>query len=115
MDRRHNRVCFEIVRYDDVMSKKQSQRTIVVTGGGSGMGRAIAQRFARQGDFVYILGRTKSKLLETAKGFVGIESIVADVTDTTAISNAIQKITDERQTIDVLIYCAGGTVTIDPE
>ena len=97
------------------MNKERSQRTVAVTGGGSGMGRVIARRFAGQGDFVYILGRTKSRLLETAEGAKSIESIVCDVTDTTSVSNAIQGITDKHQTIDVLINCAGGMIAINPE
>ncbi|WP_083903538.1 SDR family NAD(P)-dependent oxidoreductase [Nocardiopsis alkaliphila] len=38
-------------------------RRIIVTGGGAGMGRAIAERFVRQGDEVHILGR-REKVLE---------------------------------------------------
>lgn len=88
------------------MSKKQ--RVIIVTGGGSGMGRSIARRFAENGDIVYVLGRTKAKLLDTAEGSVSVKPIVCDVTKTSSVANAIQSILDEHKQINVLVNCAGG-------
>ena len=41
-------------------------KTAVVTGGGSGIGRAIARRFAEEGSRVIIVGRTEATLKETA-------------------------------------------------
>ena len=48
------------------MALKLKNKTAVVTGGGTGIGRAIAERFAREGAMVLIVGRRESKLEETA-------------------------------------------------
>lgn len=54
-------------------------RRVLVTGGGSGIGRMIAQDFARAGDTVTIAGRRLDALEETAEGF-GMSCRIADVT-----------------------------------
>lgn len=55
-------------------------RRVLVTGGGSGIGRAVARAFAEAGDAVTIAGRRREALEETARGF-SMECRVADVTD----------------------------------
>jgi len=89
-------------------------RVVIVTGGGSGMGRAIAHRFANAGDKVYILGRRLEKLNDTAKGFPGIECLVTDVTDTLLIEKARDTIIKNHKSVDVLVNNAGGNIKVDP-
>jgi NAD(P)-dependent dehydrogenase (short-subunit alcohol dehydrogenase family) len=55
-------------------------RRVLVTGGGSGIGRAVARAFAGEGDAVTIAGRRREALEETADGFA-MDVRVADVTD----------------------------------
>ncbi|MEL6521735.1 MAG: SDR family NAD(P)-dependent oxidoreductase [Pseudomonadota bacterium] len=60
-------------------------RQVLVTGGGSGIGRAIAKAFAEAGDHVTICGRRIEALQETAQGH-GMELRQADVTDEAAVT-----------------------------
>jgi len=55
-------------------------RRVLVTGGGTGIGRAIARAFAREGDAVTITGRREEPLHETADGF-DMTCRTADVTN----------------------------------
>ncbi|MDG1067291.1 MAG: SDR family NAD(P)-dependent oxidoreductase [Sulfitobacter sp.] len=57
---------------------------VLVTGGGSGIGRAVAQDFAQRGHEVTIAGRRISALEETAQGF-DMDCQVVDVTDEDAV------------------------------
>lgn len=98
------------------MSKNdQKQRVVIVTGGGSGMGRAIARRFAQDGDQVYIMGRRREKLQETAKGFDTIVPLVVDVTDLQAIEKARDSIVERHKKVDVLVNNAGLSTSIPAE
>ncbi|MCC1493788.1 SDR family NAD(P)-dependent oxidoreductase [Cognatishimia sp. F0-27] len=59
-------------------------RRVLVTGGGSGIGRDVARHFAQAGDAVTITGRRMAALEETAKG-THMTCVEADVTDEAAI------------------------------
>ncbi|MEO1286624.1 MAG: SDR family NAD(P)-dependent oxidoreductase [Chloroflexota bacterium] len=83
-------------------------RVIVVTGGGSGIGKAIAQKFADAHDHVIIMGRTESKLRATSDEIGdNVSYIVADVSQRNSIENAIQQITEQYSTIHVIVNNAG--------
>lgn len=83
-------------------------RTVVITGGGTGIGAACAQLFTLQGDKVFIIGRRVEPLQKIAQE-TGSIAIVADVSTATSwdenILPQIQQYTDR---IDVLICNAGG-------
>lgn len=91
------------------------QRVVLVTGGGSGMGRSIAYRFAEAGDRVIILGRNMDKLKEAAQGHNTIEPIGGDITDPQSVEQAIERIVEQHSQIDVLVNCAGGNVRADED
>ncbi len=78
----------------------------VVTGGGRGIGRAIAGQLARAGATVTVLGRQRAMLDQTVAAGEARFADVADVTDMAAISAAIAKAA-MRQPIDILIANAG--------
>ncbi|MET9502691.1 SDR family NAD(P)-dependent oxidoreductase [Streptomyces sp. NPDC006259] len=56
-------------------------RGVIVTGGGTGIGRATARAFADRGDRVLVVGRTPATLAGTAEGHPGISVLTADLTD----------------------------------
>ncbi len=76
-------------------------RRVLVTGGGSGIGRAIARRLASQGDAVTICGRRPEPLGETARGF-DMAIRAADVTDEAQVARLFEA------PFDVVVANAGG-------
>lgn len=78
----------------------------LVTGGGRGIGRAIAANLARQGITVTVIGRNPAALDEAVAAGAAHFADVADVADRVAISAAIGRAA-ERQPIDILVANAG--------
>jgi 3-hydroxybutyrate dehydrogenase len=78
----------------------------LVTGGGRGIGRAIASQLARAGATVTVLGRNRATLDQAVTAGDAHFADVADVADQTAIGAAIAKAA-ARQPIDILIANAG--------
>ena len=83
----------------------------VVTGGGRGIGRSIALRFAREGADVALIGRTKSEIEQTASEIRqqgrGSFAIKADIADEKNVLDAFAEITDRFGRIDILVNNAG--------
>ena len=77
-------------------------RTVVVTGGAKGIGRAVVQRFAALGDEVTALGRDGSAL-ERLAAELAVTTAVCDVTDEAAVASTFERIGD----VDVLVNNAG--------
>lgn len=79
-------------------------KTIVITGAGVGLGRALARRFAKDGDTTILLGRTFSKVQEVAEELGEPHfAIECDVGDPDQVRAAFAKIRERHATIDVLI------------
>ncbi len=83
----------------------------VITGAGSGVGRAVAMALAEAGGTPVLVGRTRDPLEETASLVAGIggETLVlpADVTDEAATANAFARAADDLEGIDAAILSAG--------
>ncbi|WP_433188634.1 SDR family NAD(P)-dependent oxidoreductase [Actinoallomurus sp. CA-150999] len=79
-------------------------RTAVVTGGGTGIGRAIAETLIEQGLDVTITGRRKEVLEETAAA-IGARAVAFDAADPAAVEGALAELPDR---VDVLVNNAGG-------
>lgn len=73
------------------MSELLQFRCAVVTGGGGGIGKAMAQYFVSQGKKVLIAGRTESNLQTAAKEIGATGYYVLDVGDTKAIPLFVER------------------------
>jgi 3-oxoacyl-[acyl-carrier protein] reductase len=83
----------------------------VVTGAGSGVGRAVAVALVREQAIPALLGRTRAALDETANLITGTGGralvVPADVTDETAVEDAFARVASELGGIDAVILAAG--------
>lgn len=86
----------------------KTAKTIVITGAGDGLGRALARRFARDGETVILLGRTLSKVQAVADELgAPAVAIQCDVANPDSVRAAFATIAAAFPRIDVLINNAG--------
>lgn len=85
-------------------------RTVVITGGGTGIGRACAARFAGAGDRVFITGR-RSEVVERTASEIGesVTAVAADSTDPEQIESLSRAVGE----VDVLVNNSGGNTDFD--
>ncbi|CAB4898765.1 MAG: SDR family oxidoreductase [Actinobacteria bacterium] len=92
------------------MDLKLTDRRVIITGGSSGIGRASALAFAAEGARVGIVSRDEigmARTLELAsEAGHSLHSAVADVTDETAVADALKHLVDELGGLDTLVHCA---------
>ena len=86
---------------------KLTGNTIFITGGGSGIGRALAEELHKRGNKVIISGRRKSHLDSVAKANPGIEAIELDIANPDSIKAVAKKLITEHPDLNVLINNAG--------
>ena len=79
-------------------------RVVLVTGGGNGLGKAVAARFRAEGDTVIITGRHEARLAVTANE-IGARAIACDATDPGQVSRMAA---EAGPGLDVLVNMAGG-------
>jgi uncharacterized oxidoreductase len=86
---------------------KTTDNTILITGGGSGIGRGLAEAFHRLGNQVIIAGRGQKTLDETTAGNPGMKSVTLDVSDPKSIQAFATQAAKDSSTLNVLINNAG--------
>ncbi len=86
-------------------------RTALITGGGSGIGRAVAIRFAAAGARVAVSGRREGRLRETAEEIAGAGgdclTLPGDVTDPSNTETLVRETVERYDGLDVLVNAAG--------
>jgi meso-butanediol dehydrogenase/(S,S)-butanediol dehydrogenase/diacetyl reductase len=88
-----------------------TDKVVIVTGGGSGIGAATAHRFAREGATVVVVGRTEDKLHKTvAAAPAGSEILarVADVCDEYEVTAVVDEVAEDFGRLDVLVNNAAA-------
>lgn len=88
------------------------QKVVVVTGAGSGIGQAAAERFASEGASVVLVGRTKEKLDKALAKLTQGDHLVAacDVGEADQVEQLAKNVLDKYGRVDVLVNNAGQIV-----
>jgi uncharacterized oxidoreductase len=86
---------------------KTTDNTILITGGGSGIGRGLAEAFHRLGNQVIIAARGQKSLDETIAANPGMKSVMLDVADPKSIQSFAAQATKDYPSLNVLINNAG--------
>jgi uncharacterized oxidoreductase len=85
-----------------------TNKIVLVTGGGSGIGLQIAKLLSEQGNKVIITGRNEAKLQAAVATLTKATCIVADLTNAGDVESLVSKINSDYGALDILINNAGG-------
>jgi uncharacterized oxidoreductase len=86
---------------------KQSHNTILITGGGSGIGRALAESFHALGNQVIVAGRRQAALDEVTRANPGMASLGLDIENSSAIRDFAAQVTAKFPRLNVVVHNAG--------
>jgi NAD(P)-dependent dehydrogenase (short-subunit alcohol dehydrogenase family) len=85
------------------MEKRAQQRVAIVTGAGTGIGRATTRMFAAEGTRVVAVGRRAEPLAETAGGYDLVHPLAADITGEGAAEEIVRQVVNVHGRLDVLV------------
>lgn len=86
---------------------KANGNTILITGGGSGIGQALAERLHQAGNTVVIAGRRQDALDAVSNGREGMHTMILDVEDAGTIRDFAERLLSEHPRLNILINNAG--------
>ena len=79
-----------------------TQRTVLVTGGGTGIGRGLAEALHDLGNTVIVAGRRAHHLEDVASASPGIRTMALDITDPSSIARVARNVLQNHPELDVL-------------
>ena len=95
-----------------------TDRIAIVTGGGRGIGRAIALAFAREGADLCVVARTESQITSVAEEIRGLGrkalAVATDVTDEAQVAAMTDAVRSTFKRVDILVNDAGGGIEPKP-
>jgi uncharacterized oxidoreductase len=92
---------------------KLQDRTVLITGGTSGIGQELARQLLARGNKVIITGRDAKRIDDTMTRLPGLHGVVSDATDAAAIAALHAEVTARFPELDVLVNNAGIMRSID--
>jgi len=84
-----------------------TNKTVLITGGGSGIGFQIAKLLSQKGNRVIITGRSEDRLQKAADQLQNVSYIVADVTSIADTNKLVEEVNSKYGELDILINNAG--------
>ncbi len=93
-------------------TKDLEKHHVLVTGGGTGIGLAVARELAARGARLTLVGRTLSRLQTAAAAVPGAQGVAADVTDAKAFAAALETATKAFGPVSILVNNAGAAQAV---
>lgn len=84
-----------------------TQRTILITGGTSGIGRELARQLLALGNTVIITGRDQMRLDQARLALPGVHALLSDASDRSAIQKLYREVSEGFPSLDIIINNAG--------
>ena len=86
-----------------------SGNTVLVTGGGRGIGRGLAEMFHAEGSRVIVTGRDQARLAEVQRGRDGIDAMVLDLSDEQSTSRFAAEVIERHPELNIVVHNSGIT------